>query len=354
MLPERLEPGFVREGRFFALPLAVPGECDPIDPDASHLTTLSLAGNGTSVYAASSGGRACHVVQAAVLGPVGVVLDLGVIPGALEIHFLVAPADDETGDSIYVGASRAGGAQLWHGHTQHPHDTIQEPHFLYPDFTLIADLPGISLCDGLHEPDGSIIMLCDHGLARWSQPDGVTWITKNPDLFSGAVPHLLRLSPDTVVWIAANGAITTVTGEPFAQLPQALDAGATACVDRSSTAEHLIVFNADGMAWRVGRNEIEQLGKTVLAPVRAAAVLADGRIFACCGDGIVHWDCFEPTNHRWRDLGAVVATLPQPRYGLSFAAIMPGPHGDIWLAENDRGGCLWLYHPAYPTPQRIS
>ena len=354
MLPERLEPGFVREGRFFALPLAVPGECDPIDPDESYLTTLTLAGDGTSVYAASSGGRACHVVQAALLGPVGMVLDLGVIPEALEVRFLVAQADSEWGDSIYVGVRHAGGSQMWHGHTRHLHDTVQEPHFLYPEFTLVSDFTDIIMFDGIQEPDGSILMLCDAGLARWNQTDGVAWITKDPELFSGAVPRLLRLNPDTVVWIAANGAISTVTGEPFAQLPQTLDAGATACVDRSSSAEHLIVFNADGMAWRVGRNAINPLGKTVLAPVRAAAVIADGRIFVCCGDGIAHWDCFEPTNHRWRDLGAVVATLPQPRYGLSFAAIMPGPHGEVWLAENDRGGSLWLYHPAYPTPVRIS
>lgn len=77
MLSERLGPGFVREGRFFALPLAIPGKCAPVDPDASQLTTLTLAGDGTSVYAASSGGRACHVVQAALLGPVGMVLGLG-------------------------------------------------------------------------------------------------------------------------------------------------------------------------------------------------------------------------------------------------------------------------------------
>lgn len=70
------------------------------------------------------------------------------------------------------------------------------------------------------------------------------------------------------------------------------------------------------------------------------------------GPGHCGVDCSQLSyHHRHR---RVVATLPQPCYGLSFAAILPGPHGELWLAKNYRGGCLWLYQPVHSTPIRIS
>jgi hypothetical protein len=349
MAPDRLEPGFVREGRFLALPLAVPAECDPIDPDASRLTALALSGDRSTVYA-TTGGSACHVVQAAVHGPVGLVQDLGIIPEATALPCLAAMAADEVGDLLLVGARHVGGSRLWLGHTVHQVDTVQEPTLTYPDFTVVAELPGCALLDCARGSDGALLLLSDRGLARWAPGRGFAWLHQRPERFAGVMPRLLPL-PGGIAWVHADGAVEWWDGRSYAvlgRLPRPPGAAATAC----TTGERIVVFAGDGEAWTVGRDGVQTLGRTVLAPVAAAAALADGRILACCGAGIAHWDCFEPATGRWRDLGAIVATLPQPRYGLQFAAILPGAQGEMWLAEVDRGGCLWLYHPCWPAPAR--
>ena len=116
----------------------------------------------------------------------------------------MAHADAVWGDSICIGVRHADDSQVWLGHTRHFPDTIQEPHVGNPDFTRIGGLPDITLCDGIQEPNGNILMLCAAGLARWRQTDGMSWITRDPQLFSGAMRPLLRLDQDTVVWIVAN------------------------------------------------------------------------------------------------------------------------------------------------------
>jgi hypothetical protein len=350
MAPDRLEPGFVREGRFFALPLAVPGECDPIDPDASRLSALALSGDGCTVYA-TTGGSACHVVQAALLGPVGLVQDLGTIPDATALTCLAAIAADKTGDLLLVGARHAGGSRLWLGHTAHQFDTVQEPTLTYPDFSVAADLPGTILLDCTRDNEGSLLLLSDRGLARWALGHGLEWLIDDPRRFADVVPRLLPLPNGGAAWIAGDGTVGTWDGSTagsLGRLPCAPGAGTTAC----ATSTGIAVFSGDGETWSVGRDGVRALGRTVLAPVAAAAALADGRLLACCGEGIAHLDCFEPSTGRWRDLGAIVTTLPQPRYGLTFSAILAGTQGELWLAEHDRGGCLWLYHPCWPAPTR--
>lgn len=46
--------------------------------------------------------------------------------------------------------------------------------------------------------------------------------------------------------------------------------------------------------------------------------------------------------------------LSGPCHGLPFGPILLGSNRDVWLAENDRGNCMWLYQPAYLTLERIS
>ncbi len=350
MPPDRLEPGFVREGRFLALPLAVPGECALIVSDASRLTAMALSGDRRTVFATTCG-SACHVVQAAVHGPVGLVQDLGSIPDAHVLPCLATMVDDEGGDLLVVGARHAGGSRLWLGRCRHPYDMVQEPTLLYPDFSVAAEMPGCALLDCMSGSDDTLILLCDRGLACWAEGRGLAWLLDQPERFAGVVPRLLPLAGGAIAWVTGDGVVESWNGHAstvLGRLPRPPGTAATAC----TTGDHIVVFGGDGEVWSVGRDGVKALGRTVLAPVTAAATLADGRIFACCGEGIAHWDCFEPSSGRWRDLGAIVTTLPQPRYGLQFSALLPGTQGEMWLAEHDRGGCLWMYNPCWPAPPR--
>jgi hypothetical protein len=344
-----LEPGFVTEGRFLALPLAVPEECDPIAPDESRLTALALSPDGHRVYA-STGGQACHVVQTCLLGSNGYAFDLGIIPGAQALPGLVVGREahgEDQQDSVLVAAAHAEGLRLWRSLARPVYDTIQEPTFAPGDFKPCAERPGWQPRDCRRADGEACWVLGDRGLLRWSPADGWRCLAESGERFATALPRLLTPEGADLAWVEADGSLMGLLGERcerLALLPRPPGQGATACV----AAGRVVVACADGEVLSAGRDGVRSLGRTVLAPVRCLSALADGRIFAFCGEGLGHWDCWYPGSGQWRALGAVAATLPRPRYGHSFAAALSGRQGEIWLAEDDQGGCLWLYQPCWP------
>jgi hypothetical protein len=45
------------------------------------------------------------------------------------------------------------------------------------------------------------------------------------------------------------------------------------------------------------------------------------------------------------DLGAVAGVLGAKRYAYTLCHAVVGPDGEIYFAEDDRGGHLWVYFP---------
>lgn len=95
--------------------------------------------------------------------------------------------------------------------------------------------------------------------------------------------------------------------------------------------------------WDMERQAVSVRGKVGLSPVTALASLPDGRIYCFAGSGISHWFRLDPGSENAVDLGVATSVLTERRYGFEFCAIVRGKGGELYCAENDRGGHLWLY-----------
>ncbi|GAF94387.1 unnamed protein product, partial [marine sediment metagenome] len=94
------------------------------------------------------------------------------------------------------------------------------------------------------------------------------------------------------------------------------------------------------------REKPVELGRTPLTPVKCLTATCDGRLFGFCGDQIEHLFSYEPASGRIDDLGIALSVLGCRRYGYQFKAAAPGPDGEIYFGESDRGGHLWVYFPS--------
>lgn len=87
------------------------------------------------------------------------------------------------------------------------------------------------------------------------------------------------------------------------------------------------------------------MGMAPYAPIHFMIRAADGRCFGFCGDGIGHWFEWIEKTGSVRSLGPIASFLVHPRYGFQFADAAAGNDGALYLAENDRGGHLWIHYP---------
>ena len=90
------------------------------------------------------------------------------------------------------------------------------------------------------------------------------------------------------------------------------------------------------------------IGQTRFAPVGAMAVTPDGRLFGACGEGIARLFCYHRPTGQLDDLGCAVSVLQRRRYGYVFSAAATGRDGQLYFAENDDLGHLWIYFPRIP------
>ena len=102
--------------------------------------------------------------------------------------------------------------------------------------------------------------------------------------------------------------------------------------------------------WTLGKPAPTFRGQVFLTPIQALVRLADQRIYASAGPEIAHWYVLEGGSVLARDLGVPVSTLTTRRYGLQFSSLAVGPGGEIYAAENDFGGHLWIYFPQKKAP----
>lgn len=233
------------------------------------------------------------------------------------------------------------------------HGSIQEPDFTHPEPVEEWRLAGARAHD-LFGPDdgtGAWCALAD----RWVRiepgdgPDG----GGRPAL--AGVPHpVLRAARtgDAAWWAPSAERVVCVGpgGGPEAAGPgPALPAcGATAGLFPDG-AGGAWCADADGGLWRArpGEPAFRRVGNAPLAPVRAAAGLADGRLYGLCGEGVGHFFRMDPGG-ACAPLGAVATALGARRYAFDFSCAVAGPDGFLFFGERDRGAHLWVYFP----PQR--
>ena len=82
-----------------------------------------------------------------------------------------------------------------------------------------------------------------------------------------------------------------------------------------------------------------------LPDVQCLAGLPDGRAYGVCGHGIGHVFRADRAPAGCVALGAAATAVNHQRYGFEFAAAAASPEGVLFLAEHDRGGHLWAYYP---------
>ena len=157
-----------------------------------------------------------------------------------------------------------------------------------------------------------------------------------PEIFSPDGARLL--TPDWRLLSVEWNALTLGVEErlPYGGLPATV-----------GVAGHGFLVWADGSGavheWSGG--EVRSRGCIPLLPVHSLCRLPDGRVYASAGPEIAHWYVLE-ADCRWaRDLGVPVSTLTTRRYGLQFSHMLAGRDGEIFIAEDDRGGHFWIYFP---------
>ena len=336
----KAEPLFVTEGYFLALPPAFPGVSSP--PALEDCRLIRLAGGKDGVVFAAAAGPDPLVFQFMPKAPNGYalswresggeILGMDVLTlGGWEYLALLIGTGEELRLVLRQRVSASEGIQEWWA--------------VLPDFKLEMRLgPGTSASMAADPRPGHLLVA-----------DSSTLWTLRADPVSGfevtsCRPHaggeLLRLSPECVVLLDRRTGIVSLieNGEALSSRDLPELRGATAV---SAAGGRMLWASPSGHihAWSFSLKSVDHLGHIGLAPVSALAGLPDGRVYGFAGNEIAHWFRLDPGAAEARDLGVAVSVLSARRYGFEFSAILPGPGGELYCAENDRGGHLWLYLP---------
>jgi hypothetical protein len=351
-LPERpqLRADYVLEGQFFAWPLAVPGECEPIDPDSAQICTVAPATDGRMVWGGTDGAEA-HVFAALFKGAAGGVIDLGTVPEAFAIAAIEPlPAGHPLAvgtASALVLAWMAPGWELWRYQAPAPHDSVQEPGFGRPDPVLLASGPdhmvaGLALLGERPviwgdyriravNADGSLETLADLPGQPVCPPvrlDGVLWWLDELGALAGLMPDGSLQSTPVTLPLESEQAALCVWGKTLL------------------AAADGVLFDLDPAS-----NRGEKVDCTPLPEVQCLAGLPDGRAYGVCGHGIGHVFRVDRDSARCVALGAAATAVAAHRYGFEFSRAATTAEGVIFLGEHDRGGHLWAYYPPVSAPR---
>ncbi len=334
---------FVSEGTFLALPPCFPGVSLPPPADETRIHRLLVASGGEAVFAATRGPRP-HLLKFLPKGALGYAVDLGGAPEAVEISALAIPPRACSAGLLAACLSDKG-ASIYFWPPGWADDGIQEWQVIVRPPRLALDLPTPRIfsmvCGGaqifaLGEGVGFFLRLHDDELTleRTVQIPEVF-----PDIFSPGSHGLLtsdwRLLP--LEW----NTLTVGGGE---RLPYR---GPPATV-ATAGGGFLVWADDTGAVHEWSGGEVRACGSIPLLPVHSLCRLPDGRIYASAGPEIAHWYVLEDGCQWARDLGVPVSTLTTRRYGFQFSHMLAGQDGEIYIAEDDRGGHLWIYFPPCP------
>ncbi|NQT21747.1 MAG: hypothetical protein HQ592_18730 [Planctomycetes bacterium] len=357
------QTSFVSRGFMLCKELGFHGVRRPIPADESRITALAVASRDR-VFGTTSGERP-HVFLYCSDPSEGIVLDLGVVDGAAYLGRSIVAWDRHT---VFVGTSPAPGrvvkcsalrsrndcVQEW-GHRPGVFEDVAVP---LPDegIACLAGDPGFGRLYGLSDRTGTFFHVdVESGEVSLSETvdelqhfSRTLLVTRTGDVYgAGAHGRLFSYSPHYV----------TGPEEIDAILPSVPGRSMYARVD--SWAEHPatgIIYGgteADGMlfAFDPTTREMHPLGKpTSASRIPAITVGKDGIVYGFSGEdsSIGQMFAYDPQGGTLENLGIPLATAEIRRYGYEFAAAAAGADGEIYLGENDRGGCLFVYFP--PTP----
>lgn len=352
---------FVTEGVMLAVRLCFPGQSTPPPSGETAINALALDPEGT-VYCGTCGQRA-HVLAAMLRSDAGVVIDMGVVPGATRIDAMTVAEEH-----VYVIASGPEGCAMWRWPRYARSFLIQEwtiprrkPEKVRDLFEegSVADVavgPGGDVLYGITDPGGELFRL-----AVTSQ-DVTTLATVDED---GRFSRRIAMDREGVLWGTrgwgrifrcepVSGRIDEVGEAPAA-------AGRTQHTQASAWAIDPVtgaIYGGtapDGFLFRLDTETMDTvaLGKpTRLEEINCLTVGNDGRVFGAAGlaEDIGHVFCYEPDRGALRDLGVPVSTLAARQYGYYFRCMTTGRDGEIYLGQHERVSHLWVYFP--PVPKR--
>ena len=339
---DALDHQFVREGTMVAFPTCLPGMTTPIPHEESRITALDINSDGF-IYGGTSGPRA-HLFAAAFRQLTGIVLDVGVVPGATSTVAVCCAASRTV---AFVNGQRGGRA---------------------------VAIPQIRLAqDWTQEWGLDPTELQDLGECVAGEPvvDAVCMAAQNT-VVGITTRHLFTMAVDsgkitTMGHVAGRGRLGLGRAGIFGQ---EADARLWRFEISSGRIERGLVALPSGdwqgpLAWAHDRDRgslrmaddsgrlfvfddhqgFRPLGKAPLAPVGPMAVSMDDRLFGVCGTGIANLFCCDTHTGSVTNLGVVASVVQQRRYGYVFGAAVTGPEGEIVFGEDDNSGHLWLYFP---------
>jgi hypothetical protein len=348
---DELAHQFVREGTMVAFPMCMPGMTTAIPHEESRITALDINADGF-VYGGTSGPQA-HLFAAAFHQLTGIVVDVGIVPGATRTEAVCCGTSRTI---AFVNGERGGRA---------------------------VAIPEISLAQDWSQEWGlDPIVLEDLGACVAGEPvvDAVCVAAQNR-VVGVTTRHLFTMDVDsgeisTVGEVAGRGRLGLGHSGIFGKETDArlwrfetasghIERGAVALPPGEWTEPLRWARDSDNgllyMADDSGRifvfddsKGFRPLGKAPLKPVGPMAVTADGRLFGVCGTGIANLFSCDTRSGNVTNLGVVAAVLQQRRYGYQFGAAITGPEGEIIFGEDDNSGHLWLYFPriaAIATPR---
>lgn len=344
--PTRCEGTFVREGTMVAFPLCLPGGTVQIPPDESRITALDVADDDV-LYGGTSG-RKTHLIMGLFHGETGIVFDLGVVAGG------------ESCAAVCCGATRvlaavngpSGGQIVAQRHSRVGSNFIQEwSMYRQPFETLSLPLGGERI---VHLAADALLRVAvgvtEHHLFSTDFESGATTVIAEVE-----GKGRIALAPDNCFY-GLDADDTVWRYDPSAE---ALERKALrlpgGCWKRQRlhwakdhAAGIMYLGDDEGSLFRFRPDEdfSEPVGRMPLAPAGPMAVTCDGRVFGFCGEVMSELFCYNPKTGDLANLGKAVSVLERRRYGYEFADAVTGDDGQIYFAENDNLGHVWIYFPA--------
>lgn len=337
------EATFTREGMMVAFPTCFPGMTVPIVHDESRITALDVTPEG-EIFGGTSGYRV-HLFAAEFHGLTGAVLDLGVVPDAIECaavccagtHVVAFVNGPKGGRAVRVPIARLAG------------DLVQEWGIRPTSFEDLGEcVAGEAIVHAVAERPGSVVGATTRRLFRLD-------VTSRTCEVLGEVPaggRLARTPGGSVVGKDGEGSLWH-----FAPKSGTLRRGAFALPGgawphplswaRAPQGGALVTADAAGRfyAFDEAKGFSAPLGQAVLAPVGPMAATFDGRVFGFCGAEMSRLFCLDPKTGTVTHLGGAASVIERRRYGYVFGDAVTGRDGEIVFGENDNGGHLWLYFP---------
>ena len=357
------QTSFVSRGFMLCKELGFHGVRRPIPADESRISALAV-GARNRVYGITSGERP-HVFLYCSGPGEGVVLDLGVVDGATDLGRSIVAWDQKT---VFVGTSPAPGRVVKCSVHRSHMDCVQEWSHSPGVFEDVAvPLPGEGIACLAGDPEfGRLYGLTDQtgtffhvdvesgevtlfetvdDLGHFSR---TLLVTRTGDVYgTGAQGRLFCYSPHYVTGPEEiDAALPSVPG-------RAMYARVDSWVEHPATGIIYGGTEADGMlfAFDPSTRDVRPLGKpTPASRIPAITVGKDGIVYGFSGEdgSIGQMFAYDPQEGTLENLGIPLATTEIRRYGYEFAAAAAGADGEIYLGENDRGGCLFVYFPPMP------